>query len=267
MERLQAELNTLKAHRPEPPRDSFGSFVDMSNPRLTRRFSTVGLQRHSLSTGASSGVSTSVSTGLDSAPVAQVSKPVQSVQGKTTQPVQLSKPAQSTQLKLAQPTQSTQPTQPAQPAKPALTTKPAHLKTESLKRPAPSTSTHQPQRRISLFERTYMITPSSRASTTVSGTARLSTRPRRASLTKRASAGNEKKAAEKEEVTVTVSPSKKRRYTVAVMRQAVEPEAHPSYTYTPSSDRRMTLDSLLLKSGRIQNDSDSSLNSSTNRCK
>lgn len=238
----------------------------MSNPRLTRRFSTVGLQRHSLSTGASSGVSTSVSTGLDSAPVAQVSKPVQSVQGKTTQPVQLSKPAQSTQLKLAQPTQSTQPTQPAQPAKPALTTKPAHLKTESVKRPAPSTSTHQPQRRISLFERTYMITPSSRASTTVSGTARLSTRPRRASLTKRASAGNEKKAAEKE-VTVTVSPSKKRRYTVAVMRQAVEPEAHPSYTYTPSSDRRMTLDSLLLKSGRIQNDSDSSLNSSTNRCK
>lgn len=236
----------------------------MSNPRLTRRFSTVGLQRHSLSTGASSGVSTSVSTGLDSAPVAQVSKPVQSVQGKTTQPVQLSKPAQSTQLKLAQPTQSTQP---AQPAKPALTTKPAHLKTESVKRPAPSTSTHQPQRRISLFERTYMITPSSRASTTVSGTARLSTRPRRASLTKRASAGNEKKAAEKEEVTVTVSPSKKRRYTVAVMRQAVEPEAHPSYTYTPSSDRRMTLDSLLLKSGRIQNDSDSSLNSSTNRCK
>lgn len=236
----------------------------MSNPRLTRRFSTVGLQRHSLSTGASTSVSTSVSTGLDSAPVAQVSKPVQSVQGKTTQPVQLSKPAQSTQLKLAQPTQSTQP---AQPAKPALTTKPAHLKTESVKRPAPSTSTHQPQRRISLFERTYMITPSSRASTTVSGTARLSTRPRRASLTKRASAGNEKKAAEKEEVTVTVSPSKKRRYTVAVMRQAVEPEAHPSYTYTPSSDRRMTLDSLLLKSGRIQNDSDSSLNSSTNRCK
>lgn len=236
----------------------------MSNPRLTRRFSTVGLQRHSLSTGASTSVSTSVSTGLDSAPVAQVSKPVQSVQGKTTQPVQLSKPAQSTQLKLAQPTQSAQPTQPA---KPALTTKPAHLKTESVKRPAPSTSTHQPQRRISLFERTYMITPSSRASTTVSGTARLSTRPRRASLTKRASAGNEKKAAEKEEVTVTVSPSKKRRYTVAVMRQAVEPEAHPSYTYTPSSDRRMTLDSLLLKSGRIQNDSDSSLNSSTNRCK
>ena len=231
----------------------------MSNPRLTRRFSTVGLQRHSLSTSVSAGVSTSisagvstsvsagVSTGLDSAPVAQSSKPVQSVLGKSTQPVQSFKPAQ--------------------PAKPALATKPAHLKTESVKRPAPSTSTHQPQRRISLFERTYMITPSSRASTTVSGTARLSTRPRRASLTKRASAGNEKKAGEKEEVTVTVSPSKKRRYTVAVTRQAVEPEAHPSYTYTPSSDRRMTLDSLLLKSGRIQNDSDSSLNSSTNKCK
>lgn len=91
-----------------------------------------------------------------------------------------------------------------------------------------------------------------------------STRLRRTSLLgKRVSVAEKGK---QEEVKVTVSPSKKRRYTMAVSRPVAEPEVHPSYTYTPSSDRRLTLDTLLMKSGKMQSDSDSSLNSSLNKC-
>ena len=170
-------------------------------------------------------------------------------------------------------------------------------KPEPVKRPYTAISTaHQPSRRISLLERSYMATVSRAAthstssSTTthavnttgtttdttrtttstvgggmVVGSARLNPRPRRASLLGKPGSA-EKEKPEQEEVKVTVSPSKKRRYTMAVSRPVAEPEVHPSYTYTPSSDRRVTLDSLLMKSGRIQSDSDSSVNSSLNKC-
>ena len=168
-------------------------------------------------------------------------------------------------------------------------------KPEPVKRPYTAISTaHQPSRRISLLERSYMATvsrttthPTSNSTTThatntgtttdtprtatstvsggmVVGSARLNPRPRRTSLLGKPGSAEEKP--EQEEVKVTVSPSKKRRYTVAVSRPVAEPEVHPSYTYTPSSDRRVTLDSLLMKSGRIQSDSDSSVNSSLNKC-
>lgn len=56
---------------------------------------------------------------------------------------------------------------------------------------------------------------------------------------------------------IVISPTKRRRYTVSVNRNS-----QPSYTFTPSTDRRKTLDSLLMKATKL-NESDSTLNNNT----
>lgn len=266
MARLQAEASAPRES--DPPRDSFGSFVDTHNPRATRRFSTIGL--HPVARP-------SIPPSRPSIPPSRPSvKPLAST-GNRPSMAPLSRPSMAPLSSAV--------------GRPSVASKP-----EPVKRPYTAISTaHQPSRRISLLERSYMATVSraathSTSSTTthtanttgtttdttrtttstvgggmVVGSARLNPRPRRASLLGRPGSA-EKEKPEQEEVKVTVSPSKKRRYTMAVSRPVPEPEVHPSYTYTPSSDRRVTLDSLLMKSGRIQSDSDSSVNSSLNKC-
>ena len=267
MVRLQAEASAPRES--DPPRDSFGSFVDTHNPRATRRFSTVGL--HPVARP-------SIPPSRPSIPPSRSSvKPLAST-GNRPSIAPVSRPSMAPLSSAV--------------GRPSVASKP-----EPVKRPYTAISTaHQPSRRISLLERSYMATvsraathPTSSSTTThaanttgtttdttrttsstvgggmVVGSARLNPRPRRTSLLGRPGSA-EKEKPEQEEVKVTVSPSKKRRYTVAVSRPVAEPEVHPSYTYTPSSDRRVTLDSLLMKSGRIQSDSDSSVNSSLNKC-
>ena len=59
---------------------------------------------------------------------------------------------------------------------------------------------------------------------------------------------------------IVISPTKRRRYTVSVNRNS-----QPSYTFTPSTDRRKTLDSLLMKATKL-NESDSTLNNTSELC-
>ena len=274
MARLQAEASAPRES--DPPRDSFGSFVDTHNPRATRRFSTVGL--HPVARSSIPPSRPSIPPSRPSIPPSRPSVKSLASTGNRPSIAPVSRPSLAPLSSAV--------------GRPSVASKP-----EPVKRPYTAISTgHQPLRRISLLERSYMATVSRAAthatssSTTthaanttgtttdtmrtttstvsggmVVGSARLNPRPRRASLLGRPGSA-EKEKPEQEEVKVTVSPSKKRRYTMAVSRPVAEPEVHPSYTYTPSSDRRVTLDSLLMKSGRIQSDSDSSVNSSLNKC-
>lgn len=59
---------------------------------------------------------------------------------------------------------------------------------------------------------------------------------------------------------IVISPTKRRRYTVSVNRNS-----QPSYTFTPSTDRRKTLDSLLMKATKL-NETDSTLNNTSELC-
>ena len=283
MARLQAEASAPRES--DPPRDSFGSFVDTHNPRATRRFSTVGLHPVARS---------SIPPSRPSIPPSRPSvKPLASTGNRPSiAPVSRPSVAPLSRPSVAPLSRPSMAPLSSAVGRPSVASKP-----EPVKRPYTAISTaHQPSRRISLLERSYMATvsraathPTSSSTTThaanttgtttdtmrtttstvsggmVVGSARLNPRPRRASLLGRPGSA-EKEKPEQEEVKVTVSPSKKRRYTMAVSRPVPEPEVHPSYTYTPSSDRRVTLDFLLMKSGRIQSDSDSSVNSSLNKC-
>lgn len=117
----------------------------------------------------------------------------------------------------------------------------------------------QPRRRISLIERSRMMSNGSSSSGVVSGSVRLTTTSRRQSvMSKKTSVppkedgvGSMKEdTGEKPQTTVIVSPSKKRRYTVNVARSSVVNEPRPSYTYTPSTDRRVTLNTIISRANR-----------------
>ena len=221
---MELENQSLRSHRSsDGTRDSFGSFVDVSNPVTSRRFSTVGLSRTSL--------------------------PRSSLPEKDT-------------MKRAVPSAST----------PSVTSV------------VPTSSTARPQRRISLIERSRMSVPRPPPSQTVSGVVRTTTHripavSRRTSLVKPPvavhtepkeprkdmrreslkSATRNSVATEQNEK-VLISPTKRRRYTVSVNRNN-----QPSYTFTPSSDRRKTLDSLLMKATKL-NESDSSVSNTSEVC-
>lgn len=120
-------------------------------------------------------------------------------------------------------------------------------------------SVKQPRRRISLIERSRMMSNSASSSGIVSGSVRLTTAPRRQSVFSKKTqvapkedGGSSMKedSQEKPQTTVIVSPSKKRRYTVNVARSSVVNEPRPSYTYTPSTDRRVTLNTILSRANR-----------------
>lgn len=167
---------------------------------------------------------------------------------------------------------------------------------------APLSTAQKSNRRISLIERSKMAASHSAAShsaasttagssRTVTGVARLtnrrtSTGTRRFSLVrsrvptgltdskekKRGEEGEEKERAEEgksvkrnnsaaeQTEKIVISPTKRRRYTVSVNRNS-----QPSYTFTPSTDRRKTLDSLLMKATKL-NESDSTLNNTSELC-
>lgn len=226
---MELENQSLRSHRSsDGTRDSFGSFVDVSNPVTSRRFSTVGLSRTSL--------------------------PRSSLPEKDT----MKRPVPS-------------------------------ASTPSVASVAPTSSTARPQRRISLIERSRMSVPRP-PSQTVSGVARTTTHripavSRRTSLVKPPVAvhtepkepkepkeprndmrreslksATRNSVATKQNEKVLISPTKRRRYTVSVNRNN-----QPSYTFTPSSDRRKTLDSLLMKATKL-NESDSSVSNTSEVC-
>lgn len=121
--------------------------------------------------------------------------------------------------------------------------------------PAPASAAgsvvKQPRRRISLIERSRMMSNSASSSGIVSGSVRLTTAPRRQSVfSKKTQVAPKDDSQEKPQTTVIVSPSKKRRYTVNVARSSVVNEPRPSYTYTPSTDRRVTLNTILSRANR-----------------
>lgn len=267
IEALEAENRSLRSRRSsEGLRDSFGSFIDTSNPVINRRWSTVGITCVSSSTtNASASASTSASTSRQS--MSHPSLP------------------EKDSLKRSAPGPSTVSTV-------------STVSTSAV----PLSTTQKANRRISLIERSKMAASHSAASfsapstsagssRTVTGVARLtnrrvSTGTRRFSLVrsraatgltdskekKRGEEGEEKEKAEggksvkrnnsaaEQTEKIIISPTKRRRYTVSVNRNS-----QPSYTFTPSTDRRKTLDSLLMKATKL-NESDSTLNNTSELC-
>ena len=124
---------------------------------------------------------------------------------------------------------------------------------QSVKRPYTNlANTKPPQRRVSLIERSRMMSKS--GTTEVQPSARSLFNQRKPahppaskiedSLPKQSENAVIKSKVEK---VVIESPSKRRRYSVAVTQssQSNTGKNQASYTYVPSSDRRMTLNSIL----------------------
>lgn len=187
----------------ETVRDSFGSFIDTSNPRVTRRLSTVGVPSLPSSRAAS----------LTSRRASLLHTTKHSVSERS----------------------------------------------EPVKR---SYTAHGSTRRLSLIERSRLASasstvPSPPPSAPVTGVMRLGVRhapqvTRRLSVV---SSSASTRAKSDEPVVATLeaeSESKKPKYTVSVNR--APSEIKPSYTYTPSTDRR-ALDSLM-KNQRISMERD-----------
>lgn len=138
-------------------------------------------------------------------------------------------------------------------------TKRSYVAMSSAPAPAAGSVVKQPRRRISLIERSRMMSHSASSSGVVSGSVRLTTAPRRQSVFSKKTqvapkedggSSMKENPQEKPQTTVIVSPSKKRRYTVNVARSSVVNEPRPSYTYTPSTDRRVTLNTILSRANR-----------------
>lgn len=207
------------------PRDSFGSFVDTSSSHFTRRLSTIGLSVPS--TGSRSTRSSSIPS-LTTTQPSIVNDERKSIKRTSLAP---SKPIPST-------------------ATSTMTDKP-------------------PQRRISLIERSRMLSKSNTnaavppsSSTIVSGTARFSTAPRKKPVLTRKSLVPVKAEEARKEPVPSTQQQEKQTSDSSMMKRGKftsppvdsTPSANrPVYTYTPSSERRATLDGLLFKSNKGMN--------------
>ena len=207
------------------PRDSFGSFVDSTNSHFTRRLSTIGLSAPSSSTRSTRQSSLPSMTPVQSSILSDERKSMKRTS------IAPSKRIPST---------------------------------------VPSTVTDKPpQRRISLIERSRMLSKSNTSpavppssSTVVSGTARLSTVPRKKPVLSRKSivlmkAEEARKepgpSQQQQDKEISESSMMKRGKFTSPPMQSTPSMNRPVYTYTPSSERRATLDGLLFKSNKGMN--------------
>lgn len=260
VEQLETELRSRKS---DAPRDSFGSFVDTHNVRVTRRFSTIGLPATHTSrlssplpamTRRSIGPSGLVGSAGSSGQAVSAASSGQTGSTGPTGSAKASIPSDGASSTTHVKSQTTG------------TRSTAHA-TVSAPQKRSYTMGRGPSRRISLIERSRMASssaapaetmPTPPVSAPVTGVVRLGSH--RAPLSMRRNSA----APKKQEPITEEKPVEEEAKRPRVSPPARKEGSKPSYTYTPSSNRHVALDHLL-KSQKTGQEGDSEPSRFTSR--